>query len=136
VQRSDGGFFWEIEVDVSNEQVSEAELQKDLERAVVESLQGDSKARAARLAAAPVMPRRVEASTFAFVRNPDVIAEVLTRAAGICEYCKTPAPFNRRSDGTPYLEVHHKTRLADGGEDTVQNAVALCPNCHRRAHYA
>lgn len=71
-----------------------------------------------------------------FDRNPDVVAEVLTRAAGICEACNDPAPFIRRSNGTPYLEVHHKQWLSDEGEDTVGNAIALCPNCHRKAHYA
>jgi 5-methylcytosine-specific restriction protein A len=25
--------------------------------------------------------------------------------------------------------------LASDGDDTVENAVALCPNCHRRAHF-
>lgn len=35
----------------------------------------------------------------------------------------------------PTLEVHHLRRLADGGSDTVANAVALCPNCHREIHY-
>jgi 5-methylcytosine-specific restriction protein A len=25
--------------------------------------------------------------------------------------------------------------LAEGGEDTVENALALCPNCHRRLHF-
>ncbi|WP_413817679.1 HNH endonuclease [Pseudomonas viridiflava] len=34
------------------------------------------------------------------------------------------------------MEVHHKIRLADGGLDTLENAVALCPNCHRATHYA
>jgi len=24
--------------------------------------------------------------------------------------------------------------LAEGGPDTVENTVALCPNCHRRCH--
>ena len=24
--------------------------------------------------------------------------------------------------------------LSKGGEDTVENAVALCPNCHRKMH--
>ncbi|HDR7378766.1 TPA: HNH endonuclease [Bacillus toyonensis] len=38
-------------------------------------------------------------------------------------------------DGTPYLEVHHVVPLATGGEDSVENAVALCQNCHRKAHY-
>jgi len=36
--------------------------------------------------------------------------------------------------GTPYLEVHHRVPLAENGEDTVENAVAICPNCHRKAH--
>ena len=26
--------------------------------------------------------------------------------------------------------------LVQGGSDRVQNAVALCPNCHRALHYA
>ncbi|WP_409033890.1 HNH endonuclease [Pseudomonas sp. JUb42] len=25
--------------------------------------------------------------------------------------------------------------IADGGLDTLENAVALCPNCHRASHY-
>ena len=25
--------------------------------------------------------------------------------------------------------------LADGGADTVENAIAVCPNCHRELHY-
>ena len=33
------------------------------------------------------------------------------------------------------LEVHHTKPLAEGGEDTVNNAEALCPNCHKEAHY-
>lgn len=45
-----------------------------------------------------------------------------------------PAPFKRES-GSPFLEAHHVRRLADGGEDTIENAVALCPNCHRELHY-
>lgn len=136
VQRSDGGFFWEIEIDIPLERVSQVELQRELDVAVHESLQSDPGARSARLASALSLPRRVEVSSFAFIRNPDVVAEVLIRAQGLCESCGEAAPFIRRSDGTPYLEVHHKTRLADGGHDIVQNAIALCPNCHRREHYA
>ena len=29
-------------------------------------------------------------------------------------------------DNTPYLEVHHKKKLSDGGEDTMKNVMALC----------
>lgn len=73
--------------------------------------------------------------TEVFNRNPDVVAEVLRRANGICENCNKLAPFNRKKDGTPFLEVHHKVRLADGGEDTVENAIGTCPNCHREFHF-
>jgi len=45
------------------------------------------------------------------------------------------APFSNDSDG-PYFEVHHIHRLADGGPDQPESVIALCPNCHRRAHYA
>ena len=36
--------------------------------------------------------------------------------------------------GDPYLETHHIEWLSKGGEDTIDNTVALCPNCHRRMH--
>ena len=49
--------------------------------------------------------------------------------------CRKPAPFQKRRTDEPYLEVHHKKPLAQGGEDTVKNAEALCPNCHRKAHF-
>lgn len=80
-------------------------------------------------------PAQVFVQQAVFVRNQLVVAEVLFRANGHCEQCKKPAPFLRESDKTPYLEVHHIIRLADGGDDTVENAIALCPNCHRKAHY-
>ncbi|WP_201547535.1 HNH endonuclease signature motif containing protein [Psychrobacter sp. Pi2-1] len=56
------------------------------------------------------------------------------RANGICEGCNELAPFETKSG--PYLEVHHLTRLADGGADLPQNVIALCPTCHRKAHYS
>jgi 5-methylcytosine-specific restriction endonuclease McrA len=70
-----------------------------------------------------------------FWRDPSVAAYVLSVAHGKCEGCGQPAPFNA-DDGEPYLEIHHMLRLADGGSDTINNTVALCPNCHRRAHFA
>jgi 5-methylcytosine-specific restriction protein A len=32
------------------------------------------------------------------------------------------------------LECHHVEWLSCGGEDSIDNVVALCPNCHRRIH--
>lgn len=59
-----------------------------------------------------------------------VMKYVLTKANGICECCGKPAPFAKQ-DGTPYLEVHHMRSLREGGTDSIDNTVALCPNCHR-----
>jgi len=80
-------------------------------------------------------PETIEISAKVFRRNPDVIAEVLERANGYCESCKDYAPFKRARDKSPFIEVHHRTPLSRGGKDTVANAIALCPNCHRKMHY-
>lgn len=81
------------------------------------------------------IPERVEVISVVFKRNPDVVIEVLNRANGFCENCKKAAPFLRAKDKSPYLEVHHTLPLSKGGRDTIDNAVALCPNCHREAHF-
>jgi len=63
----------------------------------------------------------------------EAVAEYVKRAAkGQCGLCEQPAPFET-SDG-PYLESHHVIHLTRGGADKISNAVALCPNCHRRMH--
>ena len=41
----------------------------------------------------------------------------------------------KKTEGDPFLEVHHIKWLARKGNDTLDNAVALCPNCHRRMHH-
>lgn len=70
-----------------------------------------------------------------YERRPDVKAWVLQQARNNCELCGNEAPFMNEHDEW-YLELHHVCRLVDGGPDTVENAVALCPNCHRRLHYS
>ena len=66
-------------------------------------------------------------------RDPVISKFAKVRANGICELCGNDAPFIGRN-GEPYLETHHIVPLADGGADTIENTVALCPNCHRRMH--
>lgn len=80
------------------------------------------------------VPATMQSAITQFKRDPSVKAWVLKEAAGICECCKKDAPF-LGADGAPFLEVHHVRKLADQGSDTVTNAVALCPNCHRELHY-
>lgn len=117
------------------DQTAIATIDQAFREDVLRALNDEPKNRAARLALADPVPIRIEITTVAYRRNPDVVAEVLLRASGTCETCKNKAPFLRSSDGTPYLEVHHKVQLSSGGHDTVANAIAICPNCHRRAHF-
>ncbi|MCO4887920.1 HNH endonuclease [Cupriavidus sp. WGtm5] len=107
----------------------------ELDAQVGRALRDDVSRRRARLTRAQPKPAEKFVLTRVFDRNPDVIAEVLYRAAGTCESCNSSAPFSRRSTGEPYLEVHHVVPLAKGGDDTVENAIAVCPNCHREQHY-
>ncbi len=65
-------------------------------------------------------------------RSDAIKLYVLKRSKGICEGCGSKAPFKTKRG--PYLECHHLHRLADGGPDHPENVVAVCPNCHRRAH--
>lgn len=119
-----------------NSQASLNAYQRRLNREIRVSEQLTRRARKYRLLRAPRLPEQMVVMTTVFKRNADVIVEALLRASGACEECKQAAPFHRRSDRTPYLEVHHRMPLAKGGEDTLENAIALCPNCHRKAHYA
>ncbi|WP_304183364.1 HNH endonuclease [Pseudoalteromonas prydzensis] len=66
-------------------------------------------------------------------RNPWVAEHAKRLAKGYCMLCDQPAPFKNKA-GEPYLETHHIIWLAKGGEDTIANTVALCPNCHRKMH--
>lgn len=70
-----------------------------------------------------------------YQRDPKVKAWILHNAQGICEGCEQEGPF-QAVGRLPYLEVHHVIFLSQGGADTIQNTVALCPNCHARCHYA
>ncbi len=106
----------------------------DFEKKVKESIQLSHDARRQRLELAENTPPKINIVTNTFKRNPDVVAEVLYRANGICGLCNQPAPF-KKADGSPYLEVHHWTTLSEGGKDTIENAVALCPPCHKEAHF-
>ena len=135
VQRHSSKFFDEVEVGFDGSERLTELIEASFETQVAEALQRTRLVRLKRLANAPAIPPRVAVTAYVFARNADVVAEVLARAEGVCEGCRTPAPFQRRSDGTPYLEVHHRRQLANGGEDVVENAVALCPNCHRKAHH-
>lgn len=59
---------------------------------------------------------------------------VLQRANGFCECCGYPAPFACENEN-PYLEVHYINGVGDYGVDNPSNLIAICPVCHRKAHF-
>lgn len=61
-------------------------------------------------------------------RDPAVRREVVARAHGKCEDCGGHRPY------LGFLDVHHI--LGAEKSDRVWNCVALCPNCHRDAHFS
>ena len=79
-------------------------------------------------------PTKQAVRNTSYVRDAKVAAWVLENSQGQCEACNRLAPFVKHG-GDFYLEVHHLRRLADGGSDTITNAIAVCPNCHRKLHY-
>lgn len=66
-------------------------------------------------------------------RDAAVRQAVLSRSAGICEWCGVSG--FRTSAGHLYLETHHVVPLSEGGDDTAANVVALCATHHREAHF-
>lgn len=86
-----------------------------------------------RMKYAPKDPGYRTVSTKSYERNIYVAEFVKRMANGICQLCEQPAPFKDKIN-EPYLEVHHIEWLSKGGEDTVENTIALCPNCHRKMH--
>lgn len=71
--------------------------------------------------------------TARIARSPYVVELARRLADGICQLCKKNAPFISK-DNKPFLEVHHNEWLSEGGSDIIENAIALCPNCHRKIH--
>lgn len=120
-----------VDLPVETKEQHESELSK----AVAESADLPDSILEKRLAGAKRLPEKVQVVSVGYRRNPDVIVAVQRRANGVCDRCKKKAPFLRRSDSSPYLEIHHWKPLGEGGEDTVENAGALCPNCHRELHH-
>lgn len=82
----------------------------------------------------PKDPTTTTQTTSEYTRSQAVVEYVKTRADGVCEGCGEPAPFTSKT-GDPYLHAHHVHELSDGGSDTPDTVIALCPNCHYRVHH-
>lgn len=125
--------IWELYQD-QNGKWCYRQVKSEFEKAVDAALELSPQERKELLKNENKTPELIAVTTRIYKRSPYVVAEVLSRANGKCQSCNSDAPF-LKVDGTPFLEVHHIEWLSNGGEDSVKNAIALCPNCHRQAHY-
>jgi 5-methylcytosine-specific restriction protein A len=109
----------------------------ELESLTSEKLSRDSLDELRRKAIADSVEFRtpVERRALYRMRSRAIRLYVLRRAGGVCEGCRVTAPFVTPAN-FPYLEPHHVRRLTDGGPDSPSFVIAVCPNCHRRAHYS
>lgn len=77
--------------------------------------------------------RRLERKTNNYKRDKIISDYVKMRSLGFCDLCGRFAPFLDKK-GNPYLESHHVVWVTRGGSDSIDNMVALCPECHKRVH--
>lgn len=98
--------------------------------------QFDPKKLAEKARSAAKIPRKRNVSTTAYERSPEVVAYTQKRSNYGCEINGCGYEGFVKEDGARYIEVHHVQPLAEGGEDSIDNTVATCPNCHRKLHYS
>lgn len=110
--------------------VSELEIMMELEEAKAKQLSSEKLAIQIKSGKSK---KSQKTETVVYYRSPYVKEMVKKIAEGKCQMCGVEAPFYDK-DNEPYLEEHHVKRLADGGSDTLDNVVAVCPNCHRKVH--
>lgn len=115
------------EFSVSGLNILEARQARVAKRLSLEQLRAAAEASGSRL------PGKRSAAVTYYGRKAFVVEFAKRLANGKCDLCRLPAPFEYES-GEGYLECHHIVWLSKGGVDLPENAVALCPNCHRKMH--
>ncbi|MCB4766573.1 MAG: HNH endonuclease [Sulfurovum sp.] len=81
-------------------------------------------------------PQQVQQIISTYPRNNILKNYVKRRANYACEMPNCNYQGFLKENGESYIEVHHVIPLSEGGEDSINNTIALCPNCHRALHYA
>ncbi|MCW7475611.1 HNH endonuclease [Leptospira levettii] len=123
LERIAHNYVMELEYLKQKEKLTDAEIKKRNSKEIIDLLEKHK----------PKTASKRLVSSMYYERNPILKEFVRRRANGKCELCKENAPF-LDNKGNPFLEVHHIIWLSRNGEDTIENTVALCPNCHRKMH--
>jgi 5-methylcytosine-specific restriction protein A len=74
-------------------------------------------------------------------RKARIVTEALKKAEYKCALDESHQTFIQKRSGNPYMEAHHLIPLKAQHRfgyslDVPSNVVSLCPNCHRKVHYA
>ena len=80
-------------------------------------------------------PMRRTTTASIYERDPRIMELAKLMASGKFRLCKKKGPFTDKLLDLPFLETHHVEWLSEGGRDSIDNTVALCPNCHRKMHH-
>jgi len=83
-----------------------------------------------------INPNQLEQTIRVYPRNSTLRNYIKRRAEYSCEMPDCNYHGFLKKNGEPYIEIHHIIPLSEGGKDSIDNTVALCPNCHRAIHYS
>ena len=81
-------------------------------------------------------PQKISETRDIVERCEQVKKYTLLRANGQCQGCSNQTTPLLTDIQSVFLEVHHVKFLRNSGPDTIDNTVALCPRCHKKAHHS
>ena len=89
----------------------------------------------------PIKPSRESTDKKVYPRNLSYAKKALEKANFLCEVDSTHKTFISKSTNEQYAEAHHLIPLQFQEEfnyslDVPANIISLCPNCHRKLHFA
>ncbi len=128
---------------MNQEEITDSELNRNLnEWAAVNSKyllirEGEDLVKGPKKRATPVKSK----AGMSYPRNIAESIEAKRKSEYKCEIDLLHETFINSTDNNPYVEAHHLVPMAAQGyfENTIDfadNIVTLCPNCHRKIHYA
>ncbi len=89
----------------------------------------------------PIKPSKVNNDKNVYPRNLSYAKKALEKANFLCEVDNSHKTFVSKSTNEQYAEAHHLIPLQFQEEfnyslDVPANIISLCPNCHRKLHFA
>ncbi len=89
----------------------------------------------------PIRPSKINNDNKVYPRNLSYAKKALEKANFLCEVDRTHKTFVSKSTNTQYAEAHHLIPLQFQEKfiyslDVPANIISLCPNCHRKLHFA